>query len=282
MLPVNRMGELLSMTHRLTCGLSGLAIILIVLVTLGGCGRPDPVNTVNIAGSSSVQPLSEELANAFMERNPEISINVAGGGSSAGIKAASDGTADIGASSRELSRDEEKGLVLIPIAIDGIAVVINPENPVKNLTLEQIRRIYAEEITNWKQVGGKDGAINAFTREEGSGTRGAFEDLVMEDSQISSSVGVQNATGSLRTAVAGDIHAIAYISLGNVNDTVKVVAVEGVRPGRESIKKGSYKLARSFFYLTGEQPRKISKQFIDFVLSPEGQQIVGQGFVPVE
>jgi phosphate transport system substrate-binding protein len=136
------------MTHRLTCGLSGLAIILIVLVTLGGCGRPDPVNTVNIAGSSSVQPLSEELANAFMERNPEISINVAGGGSSAGIKAASDGTADIGASSRELSRDEEKGLVLIPIAIDGIAVVINPENPVKNLTLEQIRRIYAEEITN--------------------------------------------------------------------------------------------------------------------------------------
>ena len=90
-----------------------------------------------------------------MERNPEISINVAGGGSSAGIKAASDGTADIGASSRELSRDEEKGLVLIPIAIDGIAVVINPENPVKNLTLEQIRRIYAEEITNWKQVGGE-------------------------------------------------------------------------------------------------------------------------------
>lgn len=272
----------MSMTHRLTCGLSGLAIILIVLVTLGGCARPDPANTVNIAGSSSVQPLSEELANAFMERNPEISINVAGGGSSAGIKAASDGTADIGASSRELSGDEEKGLVVIPIAIDGIAVVLNPENPVKNLTLEQIRRIYAGEITNWKQVGGKDGAINAFTREEGSGTRGAFENIVMDESKISSRVGVQNATGSLRTAVAGDTQAIAYISLGNVNDTVKVVAVEGVRPGRESIKNGSYKLARSFFYLTGKQPRRISKQFVDFVLSPEGQQIVGQGFVPVE
>jgi len=181
-----------------------------------------------------------------------------------------------------LSKDEKESLVVIPIAIDGIAIVVNPENPVKNLTLEQIRGIYAGEITNWKEVGGRDGGINAFTREEGSGTRGAFEELVMKGSRISSKVGVQNSTGSLRTAVAGDPQAIAYISLGNVNDSVKVIAVEGVIPEEETIKNGSYKLVRYFYYLTREQPREIAQQFIDFVFSDEGQRIVGEVFVPVK
>lgn len=271
------------MIQRAKGSLYGLILIaLLILAVLLGCSRPDPENTVNIAGSSSVQPLSEELANAFMEDNPNISINVAGGGSSAGIKAAKDGTADIGASSRELGKEEKKGLVVIPIAIDGIAIVVNPENPVKDLTREQIRRIYAGEITNWKEVGGEDRDVNAFTREEGSGTRGAFEDMVMKNSRISSKVGVQNSTGSLRTVVAGDPQAVAYISLGNVNDSVKLIAVEGVIPEDDTIKNGSYKLARHFYYLTKEQPRGIAEQFIDFVLSPEGQQIVGEVFVPVE
>lgn len=270
-------------TARARCCLWVVILIgLLILAGPAGCSRPDPEKTVNIAGSSSVQPLSEELANAFMEDNPGIYINVAGGGSSAGIKAAKDGTADIGASSRELSKDEKESLVVIPIAIDGIAIVVNPENPVKNLTLEQIRGIYAGEITNWKEVGGRDGGINAFTREEGSGTRGAFEELVMKGSRISSKVGVQNSTGSLRTAVAGDPQAIAYISLGNVNDSVKVIAVEGVIPEEETIKNGSYKLVRYFYYLTREQPREIAQQFIDFVFSDEGQRIVGEVFVPVK
>jgi phosphate transport system substrate-binding protein len=270
----------LEMIYRSKGGVVALFISLMIFVILGGCARPNPANTVNIAGSSSVQPLSEELANAFMKENSKISINVAGGGSSAGIKAVREGTADIGASSRELERDEKNGLMVIPIAIDGIALVVNPENRVNNLTLEQVRRIYAGEITNWKEVGGKEGVINAFTREEGSGTRGAFENLVMKDSHISSRVGVQNATGSLRTAVAADPQAIAYISLGNVNNSVNVVAVDGILPGRETIKNGSYKLARFFFYLTREEPRGMARNFIDFVLSPEGQRIVGQDFVP--
>jgi phosphate transport system substrate-binding protein len=270
----------LEMIYRSKGGVVALFISLMIFVILLGCARPNPANTVNIAGSSSVQPLSEELANAFMKENSRISINVAGGGSSAGIKAVREGTADIGASSRELERDEKNGLMVIPIAIDGIALVVNPENRVNNLTLEQVRRIYAGEITNWKEVGGKEGVINAFTREEGSGTRGAFENLVMKDSHISSRVGVQNATGSLRTAVAADPQAIAYISLGNVNNSVNVVAVDGILPGRETIKNGSYKLARFFFYLTREEPRGMARNFIDFVLSPEGQRIVGQDFVP--
>lgn len=258
-----------------------LFVILVVALLAGGCASADPENTINISGSSSIQPLSEELANAFMEENSEITINVAGGGSSAGIKATRDGTSDIGASSRELESDEREGLTVIPIAIDGITLVVNPESQVDNLTLEQVRLIYSGQITNWSEVGGKDGAINTFTREEGSGTRGAFEDLVMKGAKISSKTGVQNTTGSLRTAVAGDPHAIAYISLGNVNDSIKVLAVDGVLPKSETIKNGSYKLTRSFFYLTGEQPRGNARNFIDFVLSPDGQQIVRQNFISI-
>lgn len=258
-----------------------LLICLVVALLAGGCAPADPANTINISGSSSIQPLSEELANAFTRENPEVTINVAGGGSSAGIKATRDGTADIGASSRELESEEKEGLNVIPIAIDGITLVVNPENQVDNLTLEQVRLIYSGEIDNWSEVGGKEGAINTFTREEGSGTRGAFEDLVMKGARISSKTGVQNTTGSLRTAVAGDPLAIAYISFGNVNDSIKVLAVEGVLPESETIRNGSYTLARSFFYITGEQLQGKVKSYIDFVLSPDGQQIVKQSFISI-
>ena len=262
--------------------LRNLFIFLIISALLAGCARPNPANTINIAGSTSVQPLSEELANAFMKENPKLSVNVAGGGSSAGIKAAVEGTADIGASSRRLKAEEKDGLKEISIALDGIALVVNPDNRVEDLTLDQVRRIYTGEIANWKDVGGDDGAIDAFTREEGSGTRGAFEDIVMQGKRISSKVGVQNATGSLRTAVSSDISAVAYISLGNVNGSVKVVAVDGVKPSRETIRNGTYKLARPFFYLTQGNPKGMARQFIDFVLSEEGQQIVEQGFISVK
>lgn len=257
-------------------------LVLVPAIIMAGCARPNPTNTIYIAGSTSVQLLSEELANAFMRENPEISVNVSGGGSSAGIKAAREGTADVGSSSRELKSEEKKGLREIPIAIDGIALVVNPANKVSGLSLDEVRRIYTGEITNWKEVGGEDDSINALTREEGSGTRGAFEEIVMKGSHISSRVGVQNTTGSLRTAVAGDPRAIAYISLGNVNNAVKVVAVDGILPGRETVRNGSYKLVRPFLYLTGEQPRELVKRFIDFVLSPEGQRIVGESFIPVK
>jgi len=269
------------MLNKSRCWLSRLLIILLIPVLLAGCARPNPANTINIAGSTSVQPLSEELANAFMSQNSKVAVNVAGGGSSAGIKAAQEGTAEIGASSRSLKSEEKRGLKQITIAIDGIALVVNPANQVQNLTLDQIRRIYTGEITNWREVGGADGPIDFFTREEGSGTRGAFEDLVMKGDQISSRAGVLNATGALRTVVAGDPHALAYISLGNVDQSVQVVAVDGVRPESETIRDGTYKLARPFVYLTKGNPRGLAIQFIEFVLSQEGQEIVGQGFIPV-
>lgn len=238
--------------------------------------------SLSIAGSTSMQPLSEELAVAFMKKNPDVTVNVAGGGSSAGIKAAQEGTADIGASSREL-KPEEKGTVEeTVIAKDGIAIIVHSSNQVAELTSDQVRKIFAGEITNWKDVGGRNAAINLFTREDGSGTRGAFEEIVMQDKKISVKAGVQNSTGAIRTAVAGDENGIGYISLGALNDSVKALAIDGVEPSKETVLNGTYKISRPFLYLTKGKPEGLTKAFIDFVLSPEGQNIVGLEFIPVK
>lgn len=255
--------------------------VLLVLLLASGCARQGK-NALDIAGSTSVQPLSEELGNAFMEKNPGISINVAGGGSGAGIKAASDGTAEIGASSRELKPEEKRGLVETLIARDAIVVIVNPANRVEDLTVEELRKIFSGEIVNWKDVGGADTPVDVYTREDGSGTRGAFEDAVMRETRISPKAGVQNSTGALRTAVAGDPNGIGYVSLGSVNESVKIVAVDGVKPEKKTVLNGTYKLARPFLYLTKGAPSGDAKKFIDFVLSPEGQRIVEQEFIPVK
>lgn len=236
---------------------------------------------ITITGSTSVQPLSEELASAFMEQNQGVEINVAGGGSGAGIKAAQEGTADIGASSREL-KEEEKGLNETVIAKDGIAIVIHPDNAVEGLTLEETQKIFAGEITDWKDVGGEGGAINVFTREEGSGTRDAFEEIVMGDAKISAKAGVQNSTGAVRTAVSGDVNGIGYISLGSLDESVTALKIDDVEATNETIQDGTYKVARPFLYLTKEEPEGVVKAFIDFVLSAEGQEIVADGFIPVK
>lgn len=248
-----------------------------------GKNASDLKGTITIAGSTSVQPLSEELASAFREKYPNVNINVAGGGSGAGIKAAQEGTAEIGASSRDLKSEEIGALNKTLIARDGIAVVVHPQNSVNELTIEQARKIFAGEITNWKDVGGKSAAINLFTREEGSGTRDAFQEMVMgKDKKISSKAGVLNATGALRTAVAGDVNGIGYISLGSLNKSVKALKIDGVEATEATILDETYKIARPFLYLTKGEPEGIVKAYIDFVLSPEGQKIAAGKFIPVK
>jgi len=261
-----------------------LTIILAgaLILAFSGCGNnagssksndQQTQKEITIAGSTSVQPISEALAEAFMSKNSNIRVNVQGGGSSAGIKAAQEGTADIGSSSREL-KSEEKGLTETVICKDGIAVVVNKNNTVKDLSTEQIKKIYTDEITNWKELGGADQKINAITREAGSGTRGAFEELVMAKQSIIDKAIVQNSTGAVRTAVSADTNAIGYISLASLDETVKAVTVEGVQVSAENILNGSYKIQRPFLYLTKEAPTGAVKTFIDFIMSDEGQRII--------
>jgi len=278
--------------------LTAIILLLLLLPGAAACGRkegttPEPVGnelsgTIQIAGSTSVQPVSEELAKKFMAKHDKVKINIAGGGSGAGIKAAQDCTADIGASSREL-KEEEKPVREFVIALDGIAVIVHKDNKVDDLNKEDIKKIFLGQVAAWSQVGGDPGPIRVFTREEGSGTRGAFEELVLgkdadgKNLKVYEKANVQNSTGAIRTAVAQDKNAIGYISFGSLNPAVKAVKVDGVEVGVESITNKSYKISRPFIYLTQKEPEGAVKAFIDWVLNPEGQAVVQEnGFIPVK
>lgn len=267
------------------------AIVLVMMITVvAGCGQEKEAQsqenelegTIQIAGSTSVQPLSEELVKAFMAENKKVRINVAGGGSGAGVKAAAAGTADIGASSREL-KEEEKNVKEYVIALDGIAIIVHKDNPVNDLSQEDIKKIFAGEITNWSELGGEDGAIHVYNREDGSGTRGAFTELIMgKEVSITDKAIIQNSTGAVRTAVAGDKTGIGYISLGGINEEIKALKVDGVEATVENIKTKTYKIYRPFLYLTQKEPEGVVKAYIDWVLSLEGQGIVAEHFIPVK
>ncbi len=264
-----------------------LGVLLLMSLAVLGCGDTETQDsdnqqqsgelsgTITIAGSTSVQPFSDVLAEEFMAKNPGTQVNVQGGGSSQGISAVVSGTADIGSSSREL-KDEEKAQNLkeYTLALDGIAVAVNPANEVSGLTLEQLKSIYFGNITNWSEVGGSDAAITVVNREEGSGTRGAFEELVMGEEAIFDGAIVQNSTGAVKTIVESDKNAIGYISLAVADDKVKVVKIEGVEATVDNIISGQYKISRPFLYITAEEPQGSVRAYLDFVMSDEGQAIV--------
>lgn len=264
------------------------AAILLIGIFAGCAPQQAPVGktqsgSITISGSTSVQPLAEELAKKFKEKNPNATIDIQGGGSGVGIKSALDGVADIGMSSREL-KEEEKSLKEVKIAIDGIAVILNSANGIEDLSIDQIKKIYMGEITDWKEVGGKAGKITIVTREEGSGTRGAFIELtgleVKEggnkvDKTAASAI-TQGSTGAVMTTVSSDPNAIGYASFGAVKDKtdVKMIKVDGQNCTEENIYAGNYKISRPFLMLTKDDATGLSKDFLDFILSPEGQELV--------
>jgi phosphate transport system substrate-binding protein len=259
-----------------------LGVLMAGFAFVSGCGTKKTENgsaglsgTLTIAGSTSVQPFSEVLAEKFMEKNKNVQVNVQGGGSSQGIAAAISGAAGIGSASRDLTADEKgKNLVSTPIAIDGVAIVVNSANKVTALTSDQIKNIYLGNIKNWKEVGGTDAPITVVTREDGSGTRECFSKGIMNEENIVNSAIVQNSTGAVRTTVAGDKNAIGYISIANLNSEVKAVDLDGVAATEANVKSGQYKLQRPFMYITKGAPTGLAKAFIDFVLSDEGQKII--------
>jgi phosphate transport system substrate-binding protein len=239
--------------------------------------------SIQIVGSTSVQPLAEELAQAFMAKNKDVKIFVQGGGSGAGIKAAMTGTADIGTSSRELE-PTETGVVETVIAKDGIAVIVNKANAVTNLTMEQLQKIYSGELTNWKEVGGPDMKIQVVNREAGSGTRGAFEEIVLKPAKLNNTNDclVQASTGAVQQTVAITKEAIGYVSLGSLDKAaVKPVTVNGIECSEKNILSKTYKLQRPFLMLTKAAPTGVVKAFLSWVTGPEGQKIVGKEFITV-
>lgn len=278
------MGEIMKIINitKKQIQVSVMVLALLCATFLFGCSRAEV--GVIIAGSTSVQPYAEILAEEFTQILSDTEIDVQGGGSAAGITAAESVTADIGMSSRNLKEKElERGLWWTEIARDGLAVIVHPDNPVIDLTFEQIRDIYAGKILNWNQVGGKSAKIHLIAREEGSGTRSAFEDLLMEDERITPKAIVQNSNGSVKQLVANDRDAVGFISLGLVNDQVTALSLNGVAATHDNIVNGSYDLYRPFLFITKSEPTGVVKQFIQFVLSDNGQKILQRkGLIPVK
>ncbi len=248
---------------------------MILMAALGGCrpGKSGASHALVIAGSTSVQPFAEKLAEVYMQQHPQARIDVQGGGSSAGIYAVNNEACDLGASSRELV-PAEKHLIEIPIAYDGIAVIVHPANPLTNLRLEDLRALFTEKITDWRNFGLPPHPIHLITREEGSGTREAFESMVMDKQEITPGALVQDSNGSVRELVAGDPYSLGYISAGLVDHRVKALAIDGIAPTRDNIKNHTYKLVRRFLLVARMPPRGPAKEFVDFVLSAPGQSLL--------
>jgi len=285
-----------------------LFALLMVVVMVAACAQPTqtPVpeksepqptqesqepavssETITIAGSTTIQPLAELFAEEFMAKNSNVRVDVQGGGSSVGVKAAGQKTADIGMASREIKDSEMTEfpeIKVFVIARDGIAIVANADVAVDNLTIEQIKGIFGGTITNWKEVGGADANIIVVSREEGSGTRSAFEEMVLGEEVLMTETAIlQPSNGSIRTTVSTTPNAVGYLSFGYLDDTVKAISVEGVAPTEENASNGTYPVVRPLNMITFGEPQGIVKSFLDYILSDLGQGIVAnEGYLPVK
>jgi phosphate transport system substrate-binding protein len=267
------------------------ALVMVMALVVGGCsnGNADTPSgdngtisgVIDEAGSTSVQPLLELMADAFMAKYPDVTINVSGGGSSAGVKACASGTVDIGAASRDISMSEAD---LIPIAIarDAVAIVVNEANPVSELSMEQVAEIYAGEITDWSQVGGNNEEIIVVSREEGSGTRDCFESKLMDkfDKEIKPDALFYDSNGATRTKVSSETRAIGFVSLGYV-EGLKAIVIDGIEPTMENCQSGDYPVLRRLYLLVQDPPSGAVKAFIDFCRSAEGQAIAAESWIPL-
>ncbi len=239
---------------------------------------------LTFVGSTTVQPLAEKLGAEFVQRHPDVVLDIGAGGSVVGIQAVQGGDVDIGMASRRVD-DEEKtpGMEVHQIAVDVLAVIVHPSNPVDNLTREELRAIYLGEITNWSEVGGNDEPILPVIREVTSGTRGAFDEIVLDDEEPTSTADTQITASEVEARVANTENAIGYIGFGHIEEEIKVLTIDGIEPLPETALDDSYQLQRPLQLLTGPLSRELSHDFIEFVLSEEGQNIVAEdGWVPVQ
>ena len=263
-------------------------LVSIVGLSFYGCGNSSSEEngslensknkeTISISGSTSVGPLMGKLAESYESKNSNISIEINEVGSSAGIKDAINGVSDIGMSSRELKSEEASLLKATTIAYDGIAIITNKNNPIKNITIDEIKDIYTGTITNWNQIqDGEDSPIVVVSREEGSGTREAFQEIVgYKSEELISNAMIANATGAVKQMIIGNKNAVGFVSFEYLDDEVNVVKVENVEPKAELVQSGEYKISRPFLVVNKEGSlSEEGQKFIDFILSEEGQTMV--------
>ncbi len=241
--------------------------------------------TVKIAGGTAHIPVMKEAAKRIMTCYKDIIITVAGGGSGVGIKQVGEGLVDIGNSGRKPKPEEIEryNLKMFRWAVDGVGVVVNPANPVKSLTKYQLQEIFAGKIDNWTALGGADHAITVYTRDESSGTREVFWNKALDKSALSAKALFVPSNGAMKTAVANDPYAIGYISVGYMDASVIPVNLDGVTPTLETVKNGQYKVARGLYSNTKGEPTGLTRVFIEYLFTPEGQQIAAdKGFIPVK
>lgn len=240
---------------------------------------------IKISGGTAHIPVMKVAAQKIMAAYPGIQISIAGGGSGVGIKQVGEGLVDIGNSGRKPTGAEleQYPLKMHQWAIDGVGVVVNPNNPVKRLTSNQLKDIYAGKLTNWNRLGGPDKPINIYTRDNASGTRSVFWKKALAKGDISIKALFTASNGAMKTAISQDPYAIGYVSVGHIDKSIAPVALDDVMPTLENVKKGKYKVARGLYSNTKGDPSGLTKTFIDYLYSKEGQQIVSEkGFIPVK
>ena len=273
--------------------------LFIVIATMGACEKENPnealpskalapfsklEGTLDIAGGTTHIPVMEEAAKRIMTTNPKIKITIAGGGSGVGVQKVGEGLVHIGNTGRPLSDEEisKYGLNSFAFAIDCVAAAVHPDNPVKALTRQEVKDIFAGKISNWKDVGGQEGSINVYGRDEASGTRSVFWKKLLEKGPVAITANIVPSNGAMKTAISGDANAIGYLSIGHVDKSIAAVALDEIEASQENSRTGTYKVTRRLYMNTKGEPWGLTEAFIDYILSTEGAKIVqSKGYIPV-
>jgi len=273
------------MTTRKNHIIGGVVLCVLLLTTVfgAGCISTEDSETISIAGSTTVLPVAQAAAEEYMNQHSNADIQVSGGGSGVGATSVIGGTADIGMLSRDLKASEKDGNNLKEFIVgkDGIALVGHPSNTVSDLSLEQVKAIYQGEITNWKEVGGADLKIVLIGRDSSSGTREFFTEFVLDKEDAAKDMQELNSNGAVAQAVSITPGAIGYVSLEYVDDSLKAFSIGGVAPTVENVISGVYEINRPLLMVTNGEPEGLAADYLAFILSEEGQQILkDSGFIP--
>ncbi len=278
--------------------ITAILLSVMILGSFAGCGSTTSTETqsstaptkessqpatVSTDGSTSMEKVIGYLSESYMEENKNVKVTYNPTGSGSGIQAVSEGRCDIGLSSRDLKDEEKKDLEGTVVAIDGIAIIVNPQNTVENLTIDQISKLYTGEITNWKDVGGADGPVVLIGREAASGTRDGFESITETKDKCKYNQEL-TSTGDVIQTVASNPNAIGYASLASVKDSVKLLSVENVIPSKETIQDGTYKIQRDFVLVTKKDTKlsDAAQKFFDFATSKDADSLIEKaGAIPV-